>query len=243
MANGVDLGKQVGPLPLGAWVVVVGAGLGIAYYSRNAGKNAAAPLTVPDPSGDPNVGTGPGWVAVPPPSTAPASGTAAPTDNDAWGRLAIDQLVADGYNPALVYSAITKALAGGSGDNKMSIQEYSLWSLALRKLGTPPVPVLVPPPTSIPIPTPTPTPTPKPVPKPVPPPAPKPTSYRYYTVQKWPKPGSSLWTIAGIVYHNPLRWGDIYRANRKGVRRADGKTGMISNANVLQPGWVLLIPR
>jgi hypothetical protein len=37
-----DLGKMVGPMPLGAWIAVVGGGLGFALYSRS--QSAAAPV-------------------------------------------------------------------------------------------------------------------------------------------------------------------------------------------------------
>lgn len=153
----MDLGKQVGPLPLGAWIAVVGGGLAIAYWQRNAGSSASGE--------DPNAGTSTGdgtandsgaggsWIAVPPPSTAPTdSGKITYESNEQWGQAAINWLIAQGYSPGISNSAITKALNGGvdiSG-NKMSVQEWSLWSLALTKFGAPPYPVNVPPPTSVP---------------------------------------------------------------------------------------------
>ena len=152
MASGIDFGKQVGPLPLGAWVVVVAGGLGIAVYTRKSGTNNE-PTVVEDTSGDPGVGEGgiPGGFI---PVTPPTSGTGEITydSNEAWGQAAITYLIAQGYSAALANSAITKALAGGVDidGNKMSIQEWSLWSLALAKLGPPPYPVNVAPPSSVP---------------------------------------------------------------------------------------------
>ena len=167
----LDFGKQIGPLPLGAWIVVVAGGLGIALYTRNSG-GSDAPEVVEDTSGDPGVGEGGSgqWVDLNPPATG--GGSITYESNEAWGQAAISYLIAQGYSPALASSAITKALAGGVDidGNKMSIQEWSLWSLALAKLGSPPYPVNVSPPTSVPGPvdngggddtTPTPT-TPKP---------------------------------------------------------------------------------
>lgn len=154
----MDLGKPIGPLPLGAWVAVVGGGLAIAYWQRNAGTAASGedPNTSDTSSGDGTAndsGAGGSWVAVPPPSTAPDDGGKITYEsNEQWGQAAINWLIAQGYNPGLSSSAITKALNGGvdiSG-NKMSIQEWSLWSLALTKFGSPPYPVNVPPPTSVP---------------------------------------------------------------------------------------------
>jgi hypothetical protein len=63
----LDLGKPVGPLPLGAWIIVVGAGVGIALYARKGGSGGF----IEDTSMDPGVGTGPGWTAIYPPTSAP----------------------------------------------------------------------------------------------------------------------------------------------------------------------------
>lgn len=147
----LDLGKQMGPLPLGAWVAVVGAGLGIAVYTRR--QSSSGPQVVEDTSGVPGVGAGASgqWTDVTVPTTGqPTAITYA--DNDAWGKAAIDRLVAENYNPNLVYSAITKALAGGTGDNKLSIQEYAVLSRALVLLKAPPTPLTIPSAPTVPVP-------------------------------------------------------------------------------------------
>lgn len=128
----LDLGKQIGPLPLGAWIVVVGAGVGIALYSRNSN---AAPTVVEDTSMDEGVGEGPGWVAVPPPPYGPNAPE--PATNEEWGRNAINFLISMGYNSSSADSAIRKYLAA----EKLSVTEYALITEALRKLGAPPVPL------------------------------------------------------------------------------------------------------
>lgn len=46
------------------------------------------------------------------------------------------------------------------------------------------------------------------------------------------KKGDSLWKIAGKVYHNPLKWPRIYKANKDKVK----------NPNRIHPGQVLIIP-
>jgi hypothetical protein len=148
---GMDLGKQIGPLPLGAWIAVVGGGLAIAYWQRNAGSGEE-PEIVEDVSGDEGVGAGPGQFV--PVTPVPSDSDNAPeyASNEAWGQAAVNWLIAQGYSPGLASSAITKALAGGVDveGNKMSIQEWSLWSLALTHLGSPPYPVYVAPPTNVP---------------------------------------------------------------------------------------------
>lgn len=210
MANGLDLGKQVGPLPLGAWIVVVGGGLGIALWTRN--KGTADPVVTEDTSGDAGVGTGPGWVAVPPPSGNPV-GSDTPTyeTNEAWGTAAINWLIAQGYNAGLAVSAITKALAGGqdTSGNKMSIQEWTLWTLALTKMGSPPYPVNVSPPTTgVPGPGGGGNPPPGTNPPPGPPPSTKVPPHTSYVV----KHGD---TLSGIAKKYGTTWQTIWNFNLK----------------------------
>lgn len=145
----MDLGKQVGPLPLGAWIVVVGGGLGLAWYTSKQ-KVPAEDTSTTDESG--GSGTGPGYATFVPVTPAESEGNDNPQTNEEWARIAIDGLISRGYPAALVNSAITKALMGGQDydGKKMSVQEWSIWQLALLYYGTPPQPVNVPPPTDVP---------------------------------------------------------------------------------------------
>lgn len=231
---GMDLGKQMGPLPMGAWIVVVGAGLGIAYYTRNSGKNAPIPVT--DTSGDPGVGTGAvsDWVQTGPPSDSGNDTGPVIATNDDWGRAAVNLLIAKGYDPTASDQAIRNYLSGSA----LSVTERALVNIALVALGSPPTPL--PPGPSLPgIPTPKP-PTPKPPKPPTPTPKPPPhkPKVRYYTVVH----NDNLWNIAKRYYGNPLKWVSIYNANRFGHRRADGTMGMIKTPNLIYPGWKLIIP-
>ena len=47
------------------------------------------------------------------------------------------------------------------------------------------------------------------------------------------KKGDSLWKIAGKVYHNPLKWPRIYRANKEKIK----------NPNKIYANQVLIIPQ
>lgn len=235
----VDFGKQVGPLPLGAWIAVVAGGLGLAYYSYRM-QATKEPTIVDDTSGQPGVGDGSvsSWVPASPPSTAPGGTAPVITTNEQWAKAAIDWLIAEGYDATLSDSAIRKYIAGN--DPGPSIQEYALQRLALQHFGSPPQPLppsLTPPPV-IPAPTPTPTP-PPPAPTPVPP---APVQLRWFTVTPWPTKGSTLSGIASIFYGNQSQWPRIYNANRTGVTRPDGSKGMISNPNLIYTGWRLYIP-
>lgn len=151
-----DMSKMVGPLPLGAWLAVVGGGLGIAVYTRrqsNAGPAYGEEHIVPEDIGTiPGVGTGPGWVAVPPPTTA-LPGAPEPTNNEEWARKATNWLIAQGYGPAVSDSAVRKYIAG----EQLGAQEYTLTDIVLGAIGSPPVPLPPPlfaPPTFVPEPVP-----------------------------------------------------------------------------------------
>jgi nucleoid-associated protein YgaU len=132
---GLDLGKQVGPLPLGAWLVVVGTGVGIAVFGKRNSGPPAPPEIVEDIGGVPGVGMGPGWVAVPPPSFAPA--TPQITTNDEWAIAATNYLIAQGYDPGVSDQAVRKYISA----ERLGIQEYSLIRIVLTKIGALPYPL------------------------------------------------------------------------------------------------------
>lgn len=209
---GPNLSKMVGPLPLGAWLAVVGGGLGIALYTRR--QNAAPSLNpdqMPEDIGTtPGVGTGAvgGWTPTTP-GTTPV--TTAPTDNDQWAQLAIDRLIGLGYPPATVNSAITKYIRETP---PFSSAEIAIINEALRKLGSPPYPVAGPvlAPPSVPV-----------IPKPGPP-APKPgnkTGYTIHTIQ----PGQNMANIAAFYRAYAT---DIWRYNYTGYVRLDGTRGFLT---------------
>lgn len=138
MASGVDFGKQVGPLPLGAWVVVVAGGLGIAVYTRRQGTTAVAePTVVDNTSGDAGVGTGAvgGWIPTTPNPTG-STPVAVPTTNDEWAVMVENGLIGRNYPPPTVDSMVRKYIAGAS--STMSPAEYGLLAIALATYGGPP---------------------------------------------------------------------------------------------------------
>lgn len=210
---GLDLAKQVGPLPMGAWIAVVAGGLGLAYYtSRTKVPDDGADDTTDESGG---TGTGPGLTYVPI-DTGDTENETGPATNEEWARIAIDGLTARGYPAALVNSAITKALMGGTDYQgaKMSVQEWSIWQLALMYYGTPPQPVNVPPPTDVPGPV-----TPPTNPPPTnPPPSTEPGTgvpahYSYIV-----KPGDTLTSIAAKTnkqYKLQNSWQTIWNFNLK----------------------------
>lgn len=270
MAKMPDLGKMYGPLPLGAWIAVVFGGLAIMFYTRSqsGGEVEYGDEYVPvDTSPTPGVGTGPGWVAVPPPDYAPEEGepeSRVPTTNEEWGRAAVNWLIAQGYDPAMADSAVRKYLAGES----LGAQEYSLISIVLGVIGSTPVtmpppmfgpPTIKPPTVGAPSPV-APKPGPKPKPRPgakKPRPKPKPRD-RDRERDRTPKPkrpnrpGNRPGTGAKNtrnVQTRVVRPGDSLS---KIARQTPGVSwqaiynankGKISNPNLIFPGQKLVIPR
>lgn len=137
----LDLGKMYGPLPLGAWLAVVGGGLGLALYTRrqNASNIPTDPDQMPEDTGTTpgvGVGGGAGWIDLNPPANGSADTNKAET-NEEWGLLTITKMMAKGYSPIKVNSGITKFL----GENTLDAQEEAIVSEALRLYGSPPIPV------------------------------------------------------------------------------------------------------
>lgn len=142
-----DLGKMVGPLPLGGWVLVIGGGLGVAYVAnRNRGNSQPAGDVVDDASGafsyydDGNTGIGPsgvlGALDEAPPSSGPVT-VPAPTTNTEWSRLVYAELVGRGFQAL----AVSRALAVYLNGDRLTTQQAAIIDAALRlQWGLPPDP-------------------------------------------------------------------------------------------------------
>jgi hypothetical protein len=143
---GLDLGKMVGPLPLGGWLLVVAGGLGVGYViNRNAGK-PAADTNSPVQLAESGVGMG-GMqlIETPPQFTTPEEEV---ESNQQWGRKVAEWLVAQNLaSPTVVQQAVNKFLTG----LPLNPQETALIGMAIPKFGVPPegTPVVeTPPPTT-----------------------------------------------------------------------------------------------
>src|SRR3954447_17245979 len=130
----MDFGKTYGPLPMGAWVVLVGGGLGIALYSSRSKKPTIA---VEDTSGGPGVGTGAQslWVQTAPPAGSDSVADDKFTTNEEWARAAVNYLIAQGYDASLADTAVRKYLQS----KPLSLSEKALLTVALAKYGAPPI--------------------------------------------------------------------------------------------------------
>ena len=143
------LKTKVGPLPLGIWLV---AGVGIYLYFQRQQKSGAGQQT--DPAG--NVGTidpATGYVAGSPQDQAAMAANGASsdigggsagqsgtpgkptyTDNEAWGRAAINYLVGLGIDATTANQAIEQYLSS----QPLTTAQQGDVNLAIQALGPPP---------------------------------------------------------------------------------------------------------
>lgn len=147
MPSGLDLGKQVGPLPMGAWVAIVAGGLGLGFFiNRNQSK---APATSPV---DQSVGVGGGQVLSPDDPTVATPTPVVEMDNEAWKRQAVNWLITQGQDPVAAELALRKYLDGQT----LSVKERAMVALVLTKFGSQPEPIAPTPDTPTPVADPTP---------------------------------------------------------------------------------------
>lgn len=133
--GGLDLGKQVGPLPLGMWIVVGAAGLGIGYMINKNANKAEPQGTFADPDSD--VGTGGQQLIYDPPTNQPAP-ESGPADNAEWARRGTNIMIAKGgYNFYTVWNALQKYISG----EKVTTQEMAIINIVIGELGAPPEPI------------------------------------------------------------------------------------------------------
>lgn len=142
-ANMDFLHKQVGPLPVGGWLLVVAAGLGFSWWrKRQAGTSTNTPNDGIQPAfTDETVGNLFGLIgALNKGSTGVP--TQAITDNTTWYQSAVRELLGHGFVPGLVDTALRKYMQGMS----LSTAEQAIIERALQLVG--PLPSPPPPPTT-----------------------------------------------------------------------------------------------
>lgn len=144
------LGKKIGPLPVGVWILAVGGGLVAAWYLRSRSGGGAAAEDPNDPTRNTDTAPGAGGAG------GTGNGTQRPTTNEEWYQLASQMLLGLGtYNALLIDTALKTYL---SGSRQLTSAEQAVVAAAIRLIGPPPTPTPVPDPsgggtTPIPIPT------------------------------------------------------------------------------------------
>lgn len=139
MAAGLDLGKQIGPLPLGMWIVIGAGGLGLGYViNKNMAKNAAA---ASEPSNsqltESGVGTGGGQFIYEPPQSGSQDQT--PETNQSWGIKVTNWLTGppQSFDPIAADQAVRKYLSGLA----LTVPEKAMMNMAIIRFGVPPEPL------------------------------------------------------------------------------------------------------
>lgn len=144
MARLPDLGKMVGPLPLGAWVAAVGGSLVVATLVRR--RQAAAADDVPvltsgqvpypyDPQPLQPATYGGVWGLAGAPSGPPATPTI--NTNTDWERAASTVLIGKGYEAYATQQALRAYLRGL---DPLTPQQQAIVEAALQQVGLPPQP-------------------------------------------------------------------------------------------------------
>jgi nucleoid-associated protein YgaU len=133
-----DLGKQIGPLPLGAWVAVVGGSLAFMFYTRShAGGSSDSEGDVPATDallsdvGFGGVGAVGAYVPTNGGVDTPASTTDVINSNVQWGQKVFAFLVGQGNDPATVDKAVRDYTSGIS----LGAQANALITQGLGKFG------------------------------------------------------------------------------------------------------------
>lgn len=212
-----DLGKMIGPLPLGAWIAVLGGGLAIAVYTRRTSSGADTTVDANGVGVDPNVGAGGSgqWANIDTPVVTDVGGVARPTTNEEWATQATDYLIKTGYPSLPADQAVRRYVAG----EQLSPAESVMIGVALTKLGS--------------LPNPPPTPSGGVV---TPPPVTKPPNiqYRQHTVlitENFPI----------IALKEKISPTALWQANSREFIRLDGSRGILSSY-ALHHGQRLIIP-
>lgn len=137
-SRGAALGaltKMAGPLPVWGWIAVLGVAGTIVVVRRRGATSSRA--TTPDQvtyaqqAQIPTIGGAAGGGAA-----TVSGGMPKPATNDDWRSQGVTILVAKGYSPLAVDTAMAKYLQGVSLDTS----ERALIDIALAQLGTPPYP-------------------------------------------------------------------------------------------------------
>jgi hypothetical protein len=133
--GGLDLGKKVGPFPVGVWIAAVGGGLALAYFMNRTLASGISGDSGGGTAVEPGVGGTPGgFIPAPQPGDESAEEDDSILDNEMWAFRATAFLVVEGYNAVDVGVAIRRYLDG----EQISSADASMIQAAVNELGPPP---------------------------------------------------------------------------------------------------------
>lgn len=111
----LDLQRQVGPLPLWAWLLAVGGGVGLAYVGRRSGVLGSSSRSTPAPvvvEPDLPASGRSGAIVLPGGTLVDDGGPATPSTNDEWRAAALRRLTSEGMGAFAVDQALGRYLQG-----------------------------------------------------------------------------------------------------------------------------------
>lgn len=132
--GGLDLGKKIGPFPLGIWIVAVAGGLGIAYVVNRGMLTGGGGDTIGTGGAtiESGIGGTPGGFV---PAPQPEEGGGGILDNEMWAFEATSWLVLSGYSALKAGTAVRKYLDG----ERLSSEEAMLIDrVGKSRVGLPP---------------------------------------------------------------------------------------------------------
>lgn len=128
-------GRQLGPLPLGAWALAVGGGVAVAIVvRRNALSAPASPAELYDPTADAGTGTGTAVNNAAGNSGGVTNIGTSYATNDEWEAAAVRWLIGARYDPTAAQAAVSRWLTGVP----TTLAERAMVSAALVAIGGPP---------------------------------------------------------------------------------------------------------
>ena len=223
----LNLGKKIGPLPLGVWVIIAGLAIGGYLYWKNSGspdadiaeEDAEAEQEMEDVSIPDGVGEGPGYTYFPPPVPLPAETTPNINNNQQWARYAIEKTIRE---TSLSNTAIANTVTRYLAKQPLNENQVAILQQVFEIAGSPPKPLPIirtkpgggggggggggnnPPHT----------------------PRPTPGDSKWHKIKR----GQTLQGIARRYYERPeQRWRDIFNANRKDRNRPGPADGFLKS--------------
>lgn len=129
------LTEQIGPLPGGAWLGVIGGGLAIGFLGRRRSAKTAA--AVPVPADTPQDQSTYGAVQLAGPTGTTTMGTPKFANNQEWASAAVAYLIGRGTLASRATNAISHILYPDAS-NPTTSEDSALYNLAAGGVGLPP---------------------------------------------------------------------------------------------------------
>lgn len=136
MADLGFLAEEIGPLPAGAWLAVVGGGLAIGFMARRR-KASGGVTTTPIPTIGEADAKGFGSLGSATLTGTTGAGTPKAATVDEWVRAATDNLVGRGYLADKVANALNRVFHPTAG-TPPTLEDTAIYNAATVAIGAPP---------------------------------------------------------------------------------------------------------